>query len=181
LLLKHIPLREGTPFDVLVGYDGRVPVVIDSRIPNLLVREALNKRKLPGFQHYTRVLSEVKVGASRIDFKLENRKACFLEVKGVTLAKDKVARYPDAPTERGQRHLKLLNALVESGSDATILFLAMRPDVTMFEANSEMDPVFAKLLRKCEENKVKVVCYASEYKQGTVRLIHKLVYRSNMD
>jgi sugar fermentation stimulation protein A len=176
LLLRPVPERKETPFDAFVGYDEQVPVVIDSRIPNLLVREALNKRKLPEFKRYTGITSEVKIGASRIDFRLQNGKTCFLEVKGVTLAENKVALYPDAPTERGQRHLKLLGTLVQSGNDAGLMFLAMRPDVTMFEANSEMDPVFAKLLRKCEESEVKVVCYASEYKQGSVSLIHKLVY-----
>src|SRR2546428_1203449 len=62
LLLKPVPQRKGAQFDVIVGYDGRVPVVVDSRIPNLLIHEALINRKLPEFRHYTRVSSEVNVG-----------------------------------------------------------------------------------------------------------------------
>ncbi len=181
LLLKPVPSRKSAPFDALVGLDRRVPVVIDSRIPNMLIREALDNKDLPAFRHYMRVLSEVNVGSSRIDFKLENGRTCFVEVKGVTLAENRIALYPDAPTERGQRHLKLLTSLAQSGHDAVVLFFAMRADVTAFEVNSSVDGEFARLLRKSEENKVKVMCYTSAYRQGTVKLGHKLVYNSRME
>jgi sugar fermentation stimulation protein A len=175
LLLKPVSLRKSSPFDVLVAYDGRVPVVVDSRIPNLLVREALNKRKIPEFQHYTRVSSEVKVGASRLDFRLENRDTCFLEVKGVTMVEHGIAMYPDAPTERGRRHLRLLSSLLEKGNECALLFIATRPDVNAFTVNKAIDPAFAQLLQESRKLGVKVLCYASRYHQNKITLTHKLV------
>ncbi len=62
LLLNPVPLRNTTPFDIIVGFEGTIPVVLDSRIPNTLIRKAFRNRELPEFQHYATVSSEVSVG-----------------------------------------------------------------------------------------------------------------------
>ncbi|BDC17713.1 DNA/RNA nuclease SfsA [Acidianus sp. HS-5] len=123
--------KEGrkTNCQVTAAWDGRW-VITDSSIHN-----AIAKVFLPGAK------PEVKLGNSRIDFLLCDT---YVEVKGCTLVKNGVALFPDAPTERGRRHLEELMKVVEKGMKAKLLVLVMRDDAICFSPNEETDNRFAE-------------------------------------
>lgn len=98
------------------------------------------------------------MGKSRFDFYIEDgeRKA-FLEVKGCTLEKDGVAMFPDAPTERGVKHIKELSECVKNGYEAYILFVIQMKGVQKFHPNDYTHIEFGEALRKAVENGVRVI------------------------
>jgi sugar fermentation stimulation protein A len=162
------------PFEVLVAFEGDTPVVIDSRVPNMVAAEAFEAHSIKLLNPYTRVLRERKVGDHRIDFILQGTSPNYLEVKGCTLRVGSSALYPDAPTERGREHLKILANLQRRGISTTLLFLAMRPDVTSFKVNSMIDPEFGELLRKSMEVGTQVISYSTSFSNGQVKLNRRL-------
>jgi len=103
---------------------------------------------LPEFSNVKEIRKEVKIGNSRIDFLLDN---VPLEVKGVSLVKDGIALFPDAPTERGARHVK---EIIEH--DGIILFLVVRK-AKSFAPNLELDPKFSKRLSEARKRGIKVL------------------------
>ena len=112
-----------TRFDLVAVMRGDEVVNIDSQAPNQAVGDWLRKGGL--FEDVSHVKAETRYGASRFDFYIESasgRKA-FLEVKGVTLLQEDVARFPDAPTTRGIKHIEELVKCIEDGYEAYILFL----------------------------------------------------------
>lgn len=144
---------------VLIEYAGTW-VSIDSLQANRLFGEAVLAGRLPEFRGYSRILREVCVGSSRIDFCLEGPSGlCYVEVKSVTLVEDGVAIFPDAPTERGRRHLEELEALKSSGHRACVAFVVQRPDARHFAPNRRTDAPFARTLARAAENGVEVLAY----------------------
>ncbi|MNL61704.1 Sugar fermentation stimulation protein A [compost metagenome] len=80
----------------------------------------------------------------------------FIEVKNVTLGENGVAKFPDSVTERGQKHLRELMALIEQGHTAELLFTIQRSDCTHFSPADEIDPVYGQLLREAQSKGVKI-------------------------
>lgn len=119
------------------------------------------------FKQAKEIKSEVKVGKSRIDFSLDGTP---LEVKGVTLVRDAIALFPDAPTERGARHV---GEIIEH--DGIILFLVFR-DAKEFVPNEHMDPKFSTQLKKARKQGIQIICArisfdgASLYYEGRMPL-----------
>ena len=106
----------------LVEYGG-VLVSVDTRLPNPLLAETLDVNKLPDFDYPT-IRREVTVGNSRLDFQLSNGDDIFwVETKSVTLVIGNTARFPDAPTARGRRHLEELIDLSSRGSRSAAVFV----------------------------------------------------------
>jgi sugar fermentation stimulation protein A len=158
--------RRKTPYDLkLVRYAG-VWISVDARLPNPLFAEAFRAFSLPGFEGYTRPDPEVTLGDSRIDFLLTGPAGrCWVETKSVTLVEKGIARFPDAPTERGQRHLRAMVCAVEQGDQAAVLFVVQRPDARAFGPHAEADPDFAQALRQALAAGVAVLacrCHVSE-------------------
>jgi sugar fermentation stimulation protein A len=115
---------------------------------NKLVGEALSENKLSFLSGYKSFSSEVKVGDSRIDFKLDYPgQSLFLEVKSVSHVENSVGKFPDAPTERGRKHLRELIELKNKGDRAGVLFVSQRNDTTSVTSNDSIDPEFGKTLR----------------------------------
>ena len=159
--------RRKTPYDLkLVRYAG-VWVSVDARLPNPLFAEAFQDRRLPGIEGYTHLDPEVGLDDSRIDFKLTGPDGhCWVETKSVTLVEGGIARFPDAPTERGRRHLATLARAVESGDRAAVVFVVQRPDANVFRPHAEADPEFAQALRQAHAAGVAVLaccCRVTEY------------------
>lgn len=129
-----------TPYDlVAVEKDGRI-INIDSQAPNVVVKEWLLSLK-----EYDKVKPEYKYGSSRIDFYMEKGKERYLmEVKGCTLFKDGVGYFPDAPTERGAKHLRELAGALKEGYKAMIAFVIQGEGISEVRPNIETDPEFAK-------------------------------------
>jgi sugar fermentation stimulation protein A len=137
-----------TAFDLKLVQHGSVLVSVDARLPNPLVAEALPAGSLLGTQ-YPRVEREVRYGSSRLDFRLAGSDAiCWLETKSVTLVEKGIARFPDAPTGRGRRHLLELMKAKQSGDRSAVLFIVQRPDAIRFAPHETADPAFATTLRQ---------------------------------
>ncbi|WP_300382165.1 DNA/RNA nuclease SfsA [Clostridium sp.] len=155
------PTRK-TNFDLIAAFKDDILINIDSQIPNKVVNEALINKKVKGLEKYIKIEKEKTFGKSRFDFKLSNEdesEIYYLEVKGVTLEKDGRCKFPDAPTERGTKHLLELIEAKRQGYKAGVLFLIQIENVFSFEANYERDPKFAEALKLAKENNVDIMVY----------------------
>ena len=158
-----------TKYDLVAVYkkrDGKSPLLInmDSQIPNDVAEEWLKKGGL--FSNNAKIRREVKYGDSRFDFYIEDgeRKA-FLEVKGVTLEENGVAMFPDAPTERGIKHIKELAFAKSQGYEAYILFIVQMKEISEMRPNDKTHKAFGDALRQAEKKGVCVLaldCFVSE-------------------
>lgn len=156
----HSPGRR-TAFDLALvqGMGGWVSV--DARLPPRLFAEWLQQGGGGPLAGWQPVRAEVAVGSSRVDLLLgRGDERCWVETKSVTLVRGGVALFPDAPTERGRRHLHTLAALAESGQCAAVAFVVQRGDATCFRPNDETDPAFGAALRDAIRRGVTVLCCA---------------------
>lgn len=129
---------------------------MDSQVVNDVVDEWLRTGRL--FSLNATIRREVSYGASRFDFYVEDgERKIFLEVKGVTLENDGVASFPDAPTERGIKHVHELISCVRDGYEAYILFVIQMKGVRCFCPNDETHPAFGVALREAQRSKVNVL------------------------
>ena len=135
-----------TKYDLItVEKSGRL-INMDSQAPNAAVREWLLSG---GLGQISDLHPETVHGDSRFDFSFVlNGKTCFLEVKGVTLENDGVCAFPDAPTQRGTKHLKGLTEAVQEGYGAYVLFVVQMADVKYLHPNDNTDPAFGAALRQ---------------------------------
>ena len=141
-----------------------------STLPNQFVKYSFQKNRIPIFQKYKLVRSEVTIKNHRFDFLLNNksRKNFFLEVKSVTFVEDGIAKFPDAVTTRGMNHAKTLTDLVKEGEFAGILFVCQRPDATLFEPMWGRDPMFSNVLFNAYKMGVKVWCITLNVSQTEI-------------
>lgn len=139
--------------------DGSGLVSVDTTLPNHLIHRALQQGALDEFADWELERREVTLGGSRIDFLLRHAdgRQLALEVKSVTLVEDDVARFPDAVTTRGARHVRELAHLAQQdGWEAAILFVLQRPDASRIEAAPSIDPGFAAALADAQAAGVRV-------------------------
>lgn len=149
------------PYTLELTHNGETWIGVNTANANRLVAEWLQERSLVPFEAYTSVTPEKKTGDSRIDFFLEgvDLPPCYVEVKSATLKKDGIAQFPDAVSVRGQKHLRELMRLRESGARACLLFVIQREDVGAFAPAREIDPVYADLLTEAFEKGVEIFAY----------------------
>lgn len=142
-----------TKFD-LIGVESDHGIVnIDSIAPNKVAAEYIPKL----FPGCTLIRPETVFGNSRFDFYIETpEEKIFLEVKGVTLKCETQARFPDAPTERGEKHLRELIRAKEEGFRAGVLFVIAMKGCRSFAPNENTDPKFAKALYDAKNAGVEV-------------------------
>ena len=113
------------------------------------------------FKNVTYIKPECTYGSSRFDFYIEaDGKKIFVEVKGVTLEENGCVRFPDAPTERGIKHIKGLVDAVENGYKAAVFFVIQMEDVISFSPNYETQPQFGRALKDAEKAGVKILAYS---------------------
>lgn len=145
---------------------------IDSRLPNLLFREALEECRLKAFLGYERIRSEFPFAGGRVDFLLEKDgyPPCLVEVKGCTLVRGGNALFPDAPTRRGARHLAILREAAGKGFRASVVFVIQRPGAVRVLPHREMDPDFAREAFLAMEAGVEFHAFATLWEEGVVRL-----------
>lgn len=141
-----------TPYD-LVAVDTPIGIInIDSQAPNAVVKEWLMK------QDYDLVVPEYKYGNSRIDFYMEKGEDKYLlEVKGCTLIKDGIGYFPDAPTERGVKHLRELTAAIDKGYKTMAAFVIQVEGVSEVRPNIETHPEFGVALNEAKNAGVEVL------------------------
>lgn len=161
-----------TKFDLIAVYKEGKNISIDSQIPNKVVKEALLNKAVDKLVEYTNILSEKTFGSSRFDFKLskDSGEEYYLEVKGVTLEENGECRFPDAPTERGAKHLLELIEVKKSGRGAGVLFLIQMEDAINFTANDERDPKFGEALRKAKSEGVDIFAYSCKVNEEGITL-----------
>jgi sugar fermentation stimulation protein A len=166
ILLTHQPQNtRKTAYDVLGIYFQDQWVTVDSRLPNKLVLEALMKKKLKPFSRYREIHPETTYRKSRFDFLLITEDdRCFIEVKSCTLAQKGIGLFPDAPTQRGTRHVRELIEAKEEGYRASIIFVIQRPDVAIIAPNDDTDPDFGKGLREASGRGVEIYAYTSMFR-----------------
>ncbi len=148
------PARK-TAWSLICVEKGTRLINIDSQVPNSVAKEYVSRGGL-GFQPDL-LKTEQFFGSSRFDlyYEVGNRHG-FVEVKGVTLEEDGVVRFPDAPTQRGTKHLRELQEAVRKGYEAWVLFVVQMSDVRCFEPNAPTDPAFAAALKEAAANGVQL-------------------------
>mgnify|MGYP003290054103 CR=1 FL=1 len=140
-----------TKYDLIAVRKGDRLINMDSQVVNSVALEFVPEL----FEDIVYVKPEYKYGNSRFDIYVETKTdKIFIEVKGVTLENDGVVSFPDAPTERGIKHLKELRKAVTEGYRAYVLFVIQMSDVKYFEPNIKTHPEFAKELKKAKDNGV---------------------------
>lgn len=150
-----------TKYDLIAVNKGGLLINMDSQAPNRMVEEWLmDQQWIPNIVHFQK---EVSFGASRFDFFLEreNGKKGFLEVKGVTLEENKIVKFPDAPTERGVKHIRELCKAVKEGYEGYLLFVIQMDGATYFTPNTATHPEFADALREARRQGVTLLAFDS--------------------
>ena len=144
-----------TKFDLIAVQKGERCINMDSQAPNAATKEWL---LAGGLGEIRDLKGEYTHGDSRFDFSfIRDEKRCFLEVKGVTLERDGVCAFPDAPTQRGAKHLRGLTALAREGYGAYVLFVIQMADVKYLHPNDATDPDFGAALREAADAGVTVL------------------------
>lgn len=155
-LEKSSSEKRKTQYDLIFVYKGDVLVNMDSQAPNKAAGEWLRSGGLipcPGI-----VKPEVRFGESRLDFYVcGDSGAAYAEVKGVTLEEQGAALFPDAPTERGCRHLNELVRAREQGFRAAAIFVVQMQGCRSFSPNERRDPLFARALKQAAEHGVEII------------------------
>lgn len=163
-----------TRYDLIAVYKDDMLVNIDSQAPNKVVGEYLPIL----FSDIIKARPETKYQNSRFDFYVETeQKKIFLEVKGVTLEENGIARFPDAPTERGIKHMQELIACMEEGYDAYIIFVIQMERMTLFEPNVATHPAFGKVLKEAEDAGVHIRCLGCTVEPDGLWISYEIPYR----
>ncbi len=158
----------------LVKYKGMF-VSVDARVPNRVIADAVNNGLLEEFKGCRVVKREIKYGESRLDLLLDSEgQKYYVEVKSVTLVVDGTARFPDAPTERGARHLNELVRACSEGNKAAVVFLIQREDAAVFSPNDTTDPAFGAALRNAFHNGVNVFAYICKINLKGTEIIKRI-------
>ncbi len=162
------PARK-TRYDVIAVYKGDKLVNIDSQAPNKVFREWAESGSF--LTDISLLRPEYAYGQSRLDFYVESgEKRCLVEVKGVTLEKDGHARFPDAPTQRGGKHLRELAAAIHQGYECYVFFVIQMRGVHSFSPNGDTDPAFAKALKQAAGAGVHVLAYDCHVTEGSMAM-----------
>lgn len=141
-------------------------ICVNTLRANAVVKEAIAAGAIPPLCGYSTLKSEVKYGEerSRIDFLLqaEDRRNCYIEVKSVTLAEKEYGYFPDAVTERGQKHLRELMSVAASGDRAVVFFAVLHSAITRFSPARHIDAKYAQLLSEAHGKGVEILAYKAE-------------------
>ena len=158
------PARK-TPYDLIAVEKGDLLINMDAQAPNKVFGEwAAAGRFLPGL---TALRPEFTWEDSRFDFRLEDHLGpCFVEVKGVTLEEDGTARFPDAPTLRGVKHLEELVLAHGAGCEAGVCFLVQMEGMGCVEPNDTTHPEFGAALRRAARAGVEVLALECRVEPG---------------
>lgn len=145
-----------TAYDIIAVYKNGMLINMDSQSPNKAVMEFIPKL----FEGVTLIRPETTYGSSRFDFYIEaGERKIFMEVKGCTLEENGICRFPDAPTERGVKHINELVKAVEEGYETYIFFVIQMNKARYFTPNRETHPQFAEALKMASQKGVNILAY----------------------
>ncbi|SDK53213.1 DNA/RNA nuclease SfsA [Natronincola ferrireducens] len=165
-----------TQYDLLMVYKDNTLINIDSKLPNNLLHKAFLNKDIEGFQQYDDIRREVTFGNSKFDFYLSNKKESVLvEAKCVTLVKENhLASFPDAPTDRGTKHILELIEAKKQGFRTAVFFIIQRDDANKFTPNQEMDEAFYKAVLLAKKVDVEFYAYTCHVTPNSLRLKNQL-------
>lgn len=166
LLLRKATLnpKRKTKFDVIAVFKDNLWVLINSGFHSDLAQELIESTMVSEFEGYEVERREFTFGKSRLDFllrPLENSSTqpqkMLVEVKGCTLVEDGLARFPDAPTVRGKKHVEELISAKSQGYESSVLFLVLKEDARLFSPNYDTDPDFSRVLEESSSKNVNLI------------------------
>lgn len=168
------PLRK-TGYDLLLVRTGRIYCCLDTRLANDAFDEALRERTIPELARFPRIQREKPYGDSRLDFVLSDRRQrALIEVKSVSLVFDGHARFPDAPTVRGVKHVRELARAAGTGEEAWVVFVCQRPDPRTVSPNLETDPEFGDAVREARDAGVKFLAFTCQVNRRVIRVTDRI-------
>ena len=158
-----------TKWSLITVQKGDRLINMDSQIPNKLAYDYVNQGGLGFIPDLLK--AEKTYGDSRFDlyYEVGDRKG-FVEVKGVTLEQDDIARFPDAPTERGKKHLYELQGAVSEGYEAWVLFVVQMSEIKHFEPNRATDPAFSDALAQISQHGVNIKAVACDVTADSITI-----------
>ena len=157
-----------TRYDLITVQKGHRLINMDSQAPNAAAKEWLLGGGLGKIED---LKPECRHGDSRFDFAFsKDGRQCFLEVKGVTLERDGVCAFPDAPTERGAKHLRELAKLAREGYGAYALFVIQMEGVKYLHPNDLTDKPFGKALREAKNAGVEIMAYDCKITENSIKI-----------
>lgn len=149
-----------TKYSLIGVWKANKLINMDSQVPNKVVFDAIEQGHINNISNVSFIKREVTFGKSRFDIYFESGdKKGFVEVKGVTLEKDSISMFPDAPTDRGRKHVLEMIEAVKEGYRGIIFFLIQMDKVNLFKLNWEMDPKFSQAVKLASENGVEIMAY----------------------
>lgn len=179
VILEDFRGRQGfenrkTKFDLIAVYketeNGTLLINMDSQAPNKVVAEWLAEQK------YDYIKPEFCFGKSRVDFYMEKESAAgvqkfLMEVKGCTLEKDGTGYFPDAPTERGVKHLHELAVASEQGYSCYLAFVIQIPGVKIVLPNVETHPEFGVALEAAQKAGVEILYLQCDVRENSLKIL----------
>ena len=157
-----------TRYDLITVQKGERLINMDSQAPNAAAKEWL---LAGGLGELENLKAEQTFGDSRFDFSfMKDGRQCFLEVKGVTLENDGICAFPDAPTQRGAKHLRELAELAAKGYGAYVLFVIQMEGVKYLHPNDLTDKPFGEALRQAESAGVEILAYDCKITVDTMKI-----------
>ncbi len=162
-----------TQWDLIGVKKGKRMINMDSQIPNKVVEEWIRKGNL--FPNATLIRPETTYKQSRFDLYIEeNERKIFIEVKGVTLENDGVVKFPDAPTERGIKHLNELCEAVKDGYEAYVFFVIQMKGVKYFTPNMKTHAAFGEALRNAQKQGVHILAYDCKVSKDSIEIAQEV-------
>lgn len=172
--VSNNPARK-TKYDLITVQKGERLINMDSQAPNIAAKEWLLAGGLGKIEN---LKSETTQGESRFDFSFtKDGSPCFLEVKGVTLENDGICAFPDAPTQRGAKHLRGLSQLAKEGYGAYVLFVIQMTDVKYLHPNDATDPNFGAALRQAAADGVQILAVDCRVTEDSMDIENKVEVR----
>lgn len=179
LLTHHNDPKRKLQYSLELTNNGKTWICVNTGLPNKMVLAAIKDGTIKELQGYDIIKPEAKIGQSRIDVLLTKNSGeqCYVEVKNTTLWHEGNAAFPDAVSERGQKHLRELTELAKSGTRACMLYVVNRSDVDVFKPADHIDSEYGKLLREAHAAGVEILPYMAELSPSEVKLSHLIPYQ----
>lgn len=168
------------PYTLELTHNGETWIGVNTANANKLVKEWLHLQKISELQGYTVIQPEKKISDSRIDFYLEGHPEhppAYVEVKSVTLKLDEVAQFPDAVTDRGQKHLVELMELKKKGFRSVMLYIVQREDVDLMTPAHSIDKRYGELLSEAILCGVEVLVYQCQLGLSGIDLKKRIPFK----
>jgi sugar fermentation stimulation protein A len=178
LLRRATTTNRKTKWDLIAALYDEEWILTHSGFHRQIAEWVINNPKISPFGKVTNIKPEAQFKESRLDFLLtkKNGKKIWVEVKGCTLAEDGIALFPDAPTERGRRHIQALISAKKRGAESAIMILVFRPDAESFAPNEETDSEFSEIFFKAVDEGVKVYPLLFQYKDEMIQYNGKIPF-----